>query len=80
LEDYRNANEKFDRVYSIGFFEHVGMRNFREYFSVVERFWLMMVYTWFIPLHSVTTLSPGPVNGPTSTSFLAVSSHILKIT
>jgi len=37
LEDYRNAHEKFDRVYSIGFFEAVGRHNFREYFEVVHR-------------------------------------------
>ncbi|CAG0892892.1 unnamed protein product [Cyprideis torosa] len=37
MEDYRNANEKFDRVYSIGFFEHVGTKNHRTYFEVANR-------------------------------------------
>jgi cyclopropane-fatty-acyl-phospholipid synthase len=37
LEDYRNAEGVFDRVYSIGFFEHVGVHNYREYFEVVHR-------------------------------------------
>ena len=37
MEDYRNANGKFDRIYSIGFFEAVGVKNFREYFEVVHR-------------------------------------------
>jgi cyclopropane-fatty-acyl-phospholipid synthase len=37
LEDYRNAVGVFDRVYSIGIFEHVGVHNYREYFEVAHR-------------------------------------------
>jgi len=37
LEDYRNATGQYDAVYSIGLFEHVGHRNYRGYFKVVER-------------------------------------------
>jgi len=37
LEDYRNATGQYDAVYSIGLFEHVGHRNYRGYFEVVER-------------------------------------------
>ena len=33
LEDYRNVNEKFDRIISIGMFEHVGISHFKEYFD-----------------------------------------------
>jgi len=39
-EDYRNASktgEKFDRVVSVGFFEAVGIHNFRTYFEVVDK-------------------------------------------
>jgi cyclopropane-fatty-acyl-phospholipid synthase len=36
-EDYRNARGKFDRIFSIGFLEHVGVKNYRTYFEVVER-------------------------------------------
>ena len=36
-DDYRKATGEFDAVYSIGFFEHVGSRNHREYFGVVDR-------------------------------------------
>ena len=35
--DYRTATGEFDAVYSIGIFEHVGSRNHREYFGVVDR-------------------------------------------
>lgn len=37
LMDYRNMNNKFDRVLSIGMFEHVGYKNYRTYFEVVDR-------------------------------------------
>lgn len=31
LQDYRNVDERFDRVVSIGMFEHVGPKNYKEY-------------------------------------------------
>ena len=37
LQDYRDVDEQFDRVYSIGMFEHVGVRNYRTYFDVCRR-------------------------------------------
>jgi|SRR6267154_2357792 len=33
LEDYRDVTGKFDRVASVGMFEHVGLRNLRAYFE-----------------------------------------------
>lgn len=37
LQDYREINEKFDRIVSVGMIEHVGYRNYREYFKIAER-------------------------------------------
>ncbi|MEO9966657.1 MAG: cyclopropane fatty acyl phospholipid synthase [Reichenbachiella sp.] len=37
LQDYRDLNEKFERAVSIGMFEHVGYKNYREYFKTVDR-------------------------------------------
>jgi len=37
LQDYRSATGRFDRVYSLGMFEHVGFRNYRAYFETVRR-------------------------------------------
>lgn len=37
LADYRELNEPFDRVVSIGMFEHVGSRNYRSYMNVAHR-------------------------------------------
>ncbi|AXK71026.1 cyclopropane fatty acyl phospholipid synthase [Lysobacter sp. TY2-98] len=36
LCDYREVGAKFDRVFSIGMFEHVGYRNYAEYFATVR--------------------------------------------
>ncbi|MEC9484099.1 MAG: cyclopropane fatty acyl phospholipid synthase [Halomonas sp.] len=37
LKDYRDLEGRFDRIVSIGMFEHVGHRNYRTYFDTVTR-------------------------------------------
>ena len=37
LQDYRSLDERFDRIISIGMFEHVGVRNYRTFFRVARR-------------------------------------------
>ncbi|MFN3709625.1 MAG: cyclopropane fatty acyl phospholipid synthase [Alishewanella aestuarii] len=37
LQDYRDINEPFDRVVSIGMFEHVGRKNYQQYMQVAHR-------------------------------------------
>ena len=37
LQDYRDLNDKFDRIVSVGMFEHVGPKNYATYFEVVDR-------------------------------------------
>lgn len=36
LKDYRDIEGKFDRIYSLGMFEHVGYRNYRTYMELVS--------------------------------------------
>ena len=36
LMDYRELNEKFDRIVSVGMFEHVGRKFYKTYFKKVE--------------------------------------------
>ena len=38
LIDYREINEKFDRVVSVGMFEHVGRKFYNKYFKQVSNF------------------------------------------
>lgn len=37
LQDYRDLHDQFDRIVSVGMFEHVGPKNYAEYFAVVDR-------------------------------------------
>lgn len=37
LQDYRELDERFDRIVSVGMFEHVGHKNYRTYMEVAHR-------------------------------------------
>ena len=37
LIDYRELNEKFDRIVSVGMFEHVGRKFYKKFFNQVEK-------------------------------------------
>jgi len=37
LKDYRALKEKFDRIVSIGMFEHVGFKNYRTFMKIVHQ-------------------------------------------
>src|SRR3989338_6987876 len=36
LQDYRDVNEKFDHIVSVGMFEHVGVKNYKTYFKTLR--------------------------------------------
>jgi cyclopropane-fatty-acyl-phospholipid synthase len=36
IQDYRDVTGKFERVTSVGMFEHVGLKNLRSYFAKIE--------------------------------------------
>ena len=37
VEDYRMTRERFDRIVSVGMFEHVGVKNYKTYFRTAKR-------------------------------------------
>ena len=37
LQDYREVKEKYDRVISLGMFEHVGIKNHKTYMNMVNK-------------------------------------------
>jgi cyclopropane-fatty-acyl-phospholipid synthase len=37
LMDYRDLNEQFDRIVSVGMIEHVGYKNYRTYFEIANK-------------------------------------------
>ncbi len=37
LQDYRDVDEKFDHIVSVGMFEHVGYKNYRKFMEIVHK-------------------------------------------
>ncbi len=60
LKDYRLLNEKFDRIVSVGMFEHVGLGHYDEFFSKTRE---LLTADGIACVHSI-----GRANGPGSTS------------
>ena len=42
--DYRELKEKFDRIVSVGMFEHVGRKFYKKFFNQIENLLKMMVF------------------------------------
>jgi cyclopropane-fatty-acyl-phospholipid synthase len=60
LKDYRNLDRKFDRIVSVGMFEHVGKRNYDEYFAKVAD---LLTDDGVAVIHSIGRFNePGPIN------------------
>jgi len=55
LKDYRDLDGKFDRIVSIGMFEHVGAHHFDEYFAKVND---LMPDDGVMMLHSIGSMAP----------------------
>ncbi|MYZ51402.1 cyclopropane fatty acyl phospholipid synthase [Malikia spinosa] len=65
LVDYRDFNpdgaKRFDRLVSVGMFEHVGPKNYRTYFEVARR---SLREDGLFLLHSIGRNRPGGTNDP----------------
>jgi len=60
LRDYREDNNRYDRIVSVGMFEHVGKQNYKEFF---EKIGDLLEDDGVCLLHSVGRINdPGPVN------------------
>jgi cyclopropane-fatty-acyl-phospholipid synthase len=55
LEDYRNVSGKFDRISSVGMFEHVGLKNLRDYFRRVND---LLADDGIVMNHGITSTAP----------------------
>ncbi len=56
LADYRNLEEKFDRIVSVGMFEHVGRKFYKTFFKQVNN---LLNYDGLALIHTI-----GSINGP----------------
>jgi cyclopropane-fatty-acyl-phospholipid synthase len=61
LKDYRQLDGKFDRIVSVGMFEHVGVPRYDEYFAKVNEF---MPDDGIMLLHSIGHMSPPGTASP----------------
>ncbi len=55
LQDYREVPEKFDRIVSVGMFEHVGVTHYDEFFKKLND---LMPYDGLAVIHSIGHMSP----------------------
>ena len=60
LEDYRETKGPFDRIVSVGMFEHVGLRDYATFFGQCAR---LLSDDGVALIHTIgNTTTPGPVN------------------
>jgi cyclopropane-fatty-acyl-phospholipid synthase len=61
LQDYRELSERFDRIFSIGMFEHVGPKNYGTFMKVVRE---SLVDDGLFVLHTIGRNYSGTVTDP----------------
>jgi cyclopropane-fatty-acyl-phospholipid synthase len=61
LRDYRDVNEPFDRIVSVGMFEHVGVHHYDEFFKKLNA---LMPDDGVAVLHSIGHMSPPGMASP----------------
>ena len=61
LQDYREVPERFDRIISVGMFEHVGVHHYGEFFAKVNA---LMQDDGVMLLHSIGHMSPPGTASP----------------
>ena len=61
LQDYRDLSGKFDRIASVGMFEHVGLRNLRAYFSKIRD---LLEEDGAVMNHGITAGDPDSAESP----------------
>jgi cyclopropane-fatty-acyl-phospholipid synthase len=61
LRDYRELDGPFDRIVSVGMFEHVGVGHYEEFFAKVNS---LLTDDGVMLLHSIGRMSPPGTTGP----------------
>lgn len=61
LRDYRKLDQKFDRIVSVGMFEHVGVPRYDEFFAKINE---LMPDDGIMLLHSIGHMSPPSTASP----------------
>jgi cyclopropane-fatty-acyl-phospholipid synthase len=61
LKDYRNVEDRFDRIVSVGMFEHVGVHHYGEFFGKINE---LMDDDGLALIHSIGHMSPPGTASP----------------
>ncbi|HUW00400.1 MAG TPA: class I SAM-dependent methyltransferase [Gallionella sp.] len=61
MEDCRDVVGKFDRITSVGMFEHVGLKHLRSYFAKVQE---LLADNGVVLNHGITSTSPDSAESP----------------
>ncbi len=73
LTDYRDVTAKYDRIVSVGMFEHVGLKNYQEFFDKIAA---LLTDDGVVVLHSVgSSRPPGPTN-PFTTKYIFPGAYV----
>jgi cyclopropane-fatty-acyl-phospholipid synthase len=73
LQDYRLNEGSYDRIVSVGMFEHVGPRHYREFFRKVKS---LMNPGGVMVLHSIGASKPADSTNPWVTKYIFPGSYI----
>jgi cyclopropane-fatty-acyl-phospholipid synthase len=73
LSDYRDIKGSYDRIYSIGMFEHVGHKNYRKYFQIVRKH---LVPDGLFLLHTIGSNRSGTNTDPWTSKYIFPNSML----
>lgn len=73
LQDYRKVEGKFDRIVSVGMFEHVGPHHFDEYFAKIAD---LLADDGVAVVHSIVRARPNRADPPFVEKYIFPNGHI----
>jgi cyclopropane-fatty-acyl-phospholipid synthase len=73
LTDYRHVTGQFDRIVSVGMFEHVGVPNYRTYFGAVSR---LLTPDGIALIHTIGRTSPPGATNPFITKHIFPGGYV----
>lgn len=73
LEDYREHSGTYDRIYSLGMFEHVGERNYATYFGKIRS---LLAPDGLFLLHTIGANTSTPGTDPWIDKYIFPNSHL----
>ena len=76
LQDYRNVTDSFDRIVSVGMFEHVGAPHYREFFRHLRR---MLKPDGVALLHTIGRVTPPGATNPWITKYIFPGGYVPAI-